>query len=216
MKFVVGTKEKEFHVHEAVLNKYLTFQKMLEPNKFKEGQERIISLPETDPSTFLDVVEYFYEKDYFPYQNPTPAQTKLGAASHPCKEHRESRKQELYVRSANEKPFLTEGWKPTEETHCLFLRELDVYQFADTYCMDDLQSHAAERINLYPIDLDEIIALGKVISASPKDDEAMNTFFHDLVREKKIGLSGDPRWKDLVETGGDTGLTWEVVRALSC
>ena len=69
--------------------------------------------------------------------------------------------------------------------------------------------------DLYPINLSEIHALASIISCSPKVDKDMRGFLRSKVRERKIDLWKEPQWREIVEAGVETGLTWEVITALS-
>jgi len=90
------------------------------------------------------------------------------------------------------------------------LRELQIYLFADKYNIEELQACVVGRIkDLYPINLREIFALAGVFSCSGKVDEGMRGFLRSKVRERKSDLctSKELQWRDLVESGVETGLT---------
>ena len=192
---------------------------MLEPNKFKEGQERVICLPDTDPQNFLAAAEFFYLQDYFPYRRPSAGNTNLGASNQLCiesvKDSSSPRKQQCYARSSDSVGNRN-AWVSTDHTYRLFLRELQVYLFADKYNIEELQACVVGRIkDLYPINLREIFALAGVFSCSGKVDKEMRGFLSSKVRERKTDLCKELQWRDLVESGVETGLTWEVIAALS-
>lgn len=216
---MVGPENSSFHIHEVMLHGCPVFQKMLEPNKFKEGQDRVICLPDTDPQNFLAVAEFFYLQDYFPYRKPSASNTSLGASNQLCiesvKDSTSPRKQQSYARSGNSIANRN-AWVSTEYTHRLFLRELQIYLFADKYNIEELQACVVGRVkDLYPINLREIFALAGMFSCSVKLDKELRGFLRSKVRERKSDLCKELQWRDLVESGVDTGLTWEVIAALS-
>ncbi len=179
----------------------------------------MICLPDTDPQNFLAAAEFFYLQDYFPYRSPSAANINLGAVNQLCtesvKDSSSPRKQQSYARSSNSVAN-SNAWMSADHTYRLFLRELQIYQFADKYNLEELQACVVGRIkDLYPINLREIYALASVFSCSGKVDKGMRGFLRSKVRERKSDLYKELQWRDLVGSGVETGLTWEVIAALS-
>ena len=61
---LVGENKKAFHIHEANLFEVSTFFKAAFSSDFKEGSERIMTLPEDDDSVFELFVEWIYRGRY--------------------------------------------------------------------------------------------------------------------------------------------------------
>lgn len=190
---------------------------MLEPGKFRESQERTIYLLDTEPLVFMAFAEYLYYEEYFPYQKSL--QHGLGARDNIFIEHlsdtNHPRQQRLY--SSERLIFITKaGWKATNQTHELFLYELQIYRFADKYDIDDLQARVVDRLKeFYPINLDEIFALARLKLEIPREEKGLKDFLLTKIRDRKNDLSVNNEWKEIVEAGVETGFTWEVVQMLS-
>lgn len=60
MPVLVGRQESPFYVHTSLLNKSPFFRAALQDDRFKEGQERVIRLPEDDVLPFQCFFEWLY------------------------------------------------------------------------------------------------------------------------------------------------------------
>ncbi|KAI9715374.1 MAG: hypothetical protein M1812_006019 [Candelaria pacifica] len=148
----VDPEKKIFTIPKILLEPIPYFHAATSSDRFLEGQEGKINLPDIDVKVFKKFIEYINHHEYTP--RLIPENRDLG-------DHEYSRRLETYLevfepyskwpRLYDDREERLGHWTTSNETHELFEEQLALFCLAEYFMIEDLKNLCLEKINLFPL-----------------------------------------------------------------